>query len=65
MTGWKDYFTPDELEALTSMVSDWIGDGFATPPYTDAQYAIFEKLGLNRAEAPGWIYDTRRPQPTR
>jgi len=47
-----------EVEALRDIVYGWIGEGFCTPPYTDAQYTIFEELGLDDMRGG---YDTRRP----
>jgi hypothetical protein len=52
-------FTEKQTEALVEIVAAWIGEGFTIPPYTDAQYDIFEALGLDDNR----IYDTRRPRP--
>lgn len=50
----------EQREALVVMVEGWIGEGFTTPPYTAAQYDIFEGLGLQNDE--GRLYDIdRRP----
>lgn len=53
-------FTDKQVEALKRIVSDWISEGFTTPPYGDAYYDIFEKLG--EAEDNPFSYDTRRPK---
>lgn len=37
-------FSREEIEALGRMVAEWIYEGFTTPPYEDAYYAVFEKL---------------------
>jgi hypothetical protein len=49
--------TPEQLEALKSIVEEWINDGFTIPPYADEVYDIFEGLDLV-ATGP---YDIRRP----
>lgn len=51
--------TPEQFDALRRIVSDWIGEGFTTPPYTAAQYDLFEALDL--AQDNPYSYDTRRP----
>lgn len=40
--------TEEQREALREIVSDWISEGFTTPPYTEAQYDLFESLELDR-----------------
>jgi len=52
--------TAEQRAALIRIVSDWIGEGFTTPPYGDAYYDIFEWLGLAQNDPHG--YDTR-PNP--
>lgn len=54
--------TPEQRDALREIVGDWIAEGFTTPPYTDAQYDLFEALRLDPA---GFSYDIRRPALTR
>lgn len=51
-----DQLTPDQREVLRAMISDWVGEGFTTPPYSEAQYDIFEALYVESA-----IYDIKRP----
>lgn len=51
-----DHLTPGQREVLRAMLSDWVGEGFTTPPYSEAQYDIFEALGVESA-----FYDTKRP----
>lgn len=55
-----DGLTLEQLGTLRDMVEDWVSEGFTTPSYTDAQYDIFEVLGLVKDRADGG-YDTRRP----
>jgi hypothetical protein len=51
-------FSDEHLMALKSMVSAWVGEGYATPPYSDAEYDLFEWLGIDEEDCGG--YDTRR-----
>jgi hypothetical protein len=39
-------FTAEETEALENIVSQWIGEGFTTPPYAPAVSSVIRKLGL-------------------
>ena len=50
----------ETIEELRGMVEEWVSEGFTTPPYTDAQYDIFEALGFTEPIAG---YDVRRPAP--
>jgi hypothetical protein len=61
-SGLFDHLTEDQGAALRAIVDEWIGEGFTTPPYTAAQYDIFEALDLAHAEHVGVSYDTRRPE---
>lgn len=54
-------FTRGEIEELRQIVIDWAAEGFKIPPYRDAQYSIFEKLGIDDNEG---VYDMRRPSST-
>lgn len=49
-------FSGEQVEELRTIVEMWVSEGFTTPPYTDLQYDIFEKLGVT-----GGDYDVRRP----
>lgn len=53
----KPNFTPAEFQELRNIVRDWISEGFTTPPYSDEQYGIFEKLELPKNRD----YDIMRP----
>lgn len=60
-------FDEAEIVALREMVRDWIGEGFTTPPYSPAQYAIFEKMSITNEKDPNGgyelsvSYDIQRP----
>lgn len=57
-----EHLTEDQRTALREIVDEWIADGFTTPPYTAAQYDIFEALDLAKDVHGGRLsYDTRRP----
>lgn len=51
-------FTAEHLAALRGIVLSWIAEGSTTPPYSDAEYDIFEWLGIDEENCGG--YDTRR-----
>lgn len=53
-------FAGKQVDALRGIVSQWIGEGFTTPPYSDEHYDIFEALKLD--EDIPHSYDTRRPR---
>ena len=38
--------TEGEFKTLKAIVLDWINEGFVTPPYTDDEVSIFEKLEI-------------------
>lgn len=54
--GLFDLLTGPQRRALREMLEEWVGDGFVVPPYSDAQYDIFEALGVQSS-----VYDTKRP----
>jgi hypothetical protein len=60
-------FNDTQVEALREIVTDWISEGFTTPPYKDAYYDIFEKLRITNEKRPSGgyelpvSYDVRRP----
>jgi len=49
-----------ELEVLAGIVTEWLADGFTTPPYDDEVYSIIEKLNIHNDSV--WDYDLRRPE---
>jgi hypothetical protein len=49
--------TDAEKAALRDILDQWVWEGFTTPPYTDEQYSLFEKVGLTEHR----VYDVRRP----
>lgn len=53
-------FSGDELQELIGIVCSFINEGFSVPPYTDEEYAIFEKLGITN-EMPYLQYNVERP----
>ena len=59
-------FEGAQVDALRAMVQEWINEGFDSPPYTAAQYDVFEALGLDRNVRRytdnNNDYDTRRPR---
>ena len=52
--------TPEQLDALRSIVIDWIGEGFTTPPYRAEVYDIFEALDIHGQPSIA-SYNTDRP----
>lgn len=52
---------PEAREALRDIVLEWIGEGFATPPYKPEVYDALEALGITGMSGP---YDTTRPRVT-
>lgn len=47
------HFDSAERDALVVIVENWISEGFASEPYSDEQYSIFEKLGIDNSGIAG------------
>jgi hypothetical protein len=45
-TSTEPTFTDGELEALRGMVTDWVNERIAEPPYPPEFDAVIQKLGL-------------------
>lgn len=55
-------FSKSESETLKQIVSDWINEGLALPPFEPDVQAILNKLGLDGKEQSPEIYPKTQEQ---
>lgn len=50
--------TAKEAQELKQVLIAWIGEGFTTPPYKPAIYALLRKVGIKQEDVQ---YDIKEP----